>query len=277
MPPDPSERLVYRIAVPGGETRTACEILAAGTGLSKSRIKDAMAKGAVWRSAGAAGARRLRRASYRPAAGENIAVYHDIRLLRMVPPRAACLQDFARYSVWRKPAGLLTQGSRYGDHCALTRQVELFFRPPRPVYPVHRLDREALGLVLIAHDRGAAAALSGLFARREILKRYRVEVRGAIGRLASAGRIADPLDGRPSETDWVLRAEDPEGGTSTVEVIPRSGRRHQIRRHFAQLGYPVMGDPRYGSGNKNATGLKLEATGLEFMCPFSGETRVFRL
>jgi tRNA pseudouridine32 synthase/23S rRNA pseudouridine746 synthase len=54
-----------------------------------------------------------------------------------------------------------------------------------------------------------------------------------------------------------------------------SGRKHQIRRHFDMIGHPVMGDPRYGKGNKNAEGLQLLATSLKFKCPFTHEKRVF--
>jgi tRNA pseudouridine32 synthase/23S rRNA pseudouridine746 synthase len=57
----------------------------------------------------------------------------------------------------------------------------------------------------------------------------------------------------------------------------RTGRRHQIRRHFAMAGFPVVGDPIYSKGNKNRSGLKLAACGLEFTCPFTGSPMVFRL
>jgi tRNA pseudouridine32 synthase/23S rRNA pseudouridine746 synthase len=277
MSANADSRLVYRTTAASGETRTACGILAEGTGLAKGRIKEAMLKGAVWRKAGGKGEKRLRRASHRPAAGEELAVYYDPRLLALAPPRAECRHDAGRYSVWAKPAGLLTQGSRFGDHASLLFQAERHSRPPRPAFPVHRLDREARGLVLIAHSREAAAALSRLFARREVEKRYRIEVRGDIGTLGKAGRIAYALDGRPAETDWVLEAFDPERRTSAVTVTMRSGRRHQIRRHFERLGFPVMGDPAYGRGNKDPTGLKLEAVGLAFTCPFSEEPMKFAL
>ena len=54
----------------------------------------------------------------------------------------------------------MTQGSRYGDHCSLLRGVELFFKNNRSVFLIHRLDREAAGIVLVAHDKGAAGKLS---------------------------------------------------------------------------------------------------------------------
>jgi len=55
----------------------------------------------------------------------------------------------------------------------------------------------------------------------------------------------------------------------------RTGRLHQIRRHFDLIGHPVMGDPRYGTGNKNKEGLQLEADQLRFICPFAKREVVF--
>ncbi len=49
----------------------------------------------------------------------------------------------------------------------------------------------------------------------------------------------------------------------------RTGRKHQIRSHFEMFDHPVIGDPRYGEGNKNKEGMQLAATALEFQCPFN--------
>jgi tRNA pseudouridine32 synthase/23S rRNA pseudouridine746 synthase len=62
-----------------------------------------------------------------------------------------------------------------------------------------------------------------------------------------------------------------------VDVIIRTRRKHQIRLHFEMIGFPVMGDPRYGEGNKNTEGMKLTATALEFKCPCSGKLKIFDL
>jgi tRNA pseudouridine32 synthase/23S rRNA pseudouridine746 synthase len=55
----------------------------------------------------------------------------------------------------------------------------------------------------------------------------------------------------------------------------RTGRKHQIRRHFEMIGHPVIDDPRYGKDNKNTEGLQLVATALEFECPFNKKRMVF--
>lgn len=245
---------------------TAIDLLAEASGLPRARLKDAMNKGAVWRRTVRGGRLRLRRATTRLKAGDRIGLHYDPDLLRRSPPPAACVLDRGRYSVWDKPAGLMTQGNDYGDHCSLLRQVERHFAPPRQVFPVHRLDREAAGLVVVAHDRGAAGQLSALMQGRAVYKRYRVEVRGDLsGR--PEGAIDIPLDGKPALSRYRLREYDAGRDVSRLDVEIETGRRHQIRRHLERIGHPVMGDPRYGSGNADARGMQLQAVELRFMCP----------
>ncbi len=55
-----------------------------------------------------------------------------------------------------------------------------------------------------------------------------------------------------------------------LDVALISGRKHQIRRHFAAIGHPVMGDPQYGQGNQDAAGLALQAVQLAFELPGKG-------
>jgi tRNA pseudouridine32 synthase/23S rRNA pseudouridine746 synthase len=73
-------------------------------------------------------------------------------------------------------------------------------------------------------------------------------------------------------THYALKLFDAQKNQSLVQVTPVTGRRHQIRRHFDMIGHPVMGDPRYGSGNKNKSGLQLSAIGLAFECPLGKGT-----
>ena len=254
---------------------TACDFLAQHSGLSKTRIKDAMNKGAVWLSRPKGRSYRVRKATATLKAGHRLALYYDAGLLALAPPAPDCLSDQHRYSAWFKPAGLLTQGTRYGDHCSLLRQAELSFKSKRAVFPVHRLDREASGLVLIAHDKAAAGRLSGLFRSKHIIKRYRAQVLGNPAAEDAHGTIDQPLDGKSAVTEFTVTGYDPASNISVVDIIIHTGRKHQIRRHFDTIGFPVIGDPLYGSGNKNKTGLKLAATSLEFECPIQGKKMVF--
>jgi tRNA pseudouridine32 synthase/23S rRNA pseudouridine746 synthase len=227
-----------------------------------------MTYGAVWLRAPGSKMRRVRRATTAVRSGDHIAIYYDESILKLQPSVAQCLRDNRRYSIWLKPAGLMTQGSPFGDHCALTRQVEHYFKPQRAVFIVHRIDRETSGLVIIAHDRKAAALFTELFKNRKISKRYQAVVTGNIMTEDGEGLIDAPLDGRSAQTKYHLLHYDVKDDQSRLQVEIITGRRHQIRRHFELIGHPVVGDPRYGCGNKNNQGLQLVAYGLTFTCPF---------
>jgi len=257
-----------------GEAETAVDALARISALPKGRIKDALAKGAVTLTRGSK-TKRLRRATYELQRGDTLALWYNPELLALVPPPPQLLADEKQYSVWVKPAGLLAQGTQEGDHCALLRIAELLLK--RDAFLVHRLDREAAGLMLVAHTPKAAAAFSALFAAQDasarIRKLYRVEVNGPT---PEHGEIALPLDGKAALTRFRRIAADAARNSSTLEVELVTGRKHQIRRHCADSGFPVLGDPAYGENNKDARGLQLFAVALEFTCPLTGRARAYR-
>ena len=261
-------KIIFKATVASGQTGSVSEFLTAQTGLSRTRVKDAMNKGAVWLKRKNSKIKRLRRASTSLNPGDQIELYYDPKLLSLQPPEAACLSDQKHYSVWFKPAGMLAQGTQYGDHCSLMRQAELYFKSLREVFLVHRLDREASGLMLLAHSKDAAAKLSELFKNNRITKTYLVEVLGDLGKQGRHGVIDFALDRRPSLTEFEVKSYLPETNTSIAGVIIKTGRLHQVRRHFEMLGFPVIGDPKYGTGNKNTAGMKLSAVSLNFHCPF---------
>ena len=258
--------------------QTACDFLAQHSGLSKSAIKDAMNKGAVWlgRWDGRNRQRkRLRRASYVLRADETLELYYDAAILATAAPRAHSIADEGRYSVWYKPAGLLAQGNEYADHCSMVRQVE---QARGEAFLIHRLDREASGLMLFAHDSSTAGRLSALFQQRRIGKRYRLQVLGDFAKQHGLrGLIDTPLDGQSAITEYLWLSYDAQTNLSTLEVKIGTGRLHQIRRHLDGIGFPLYGDPRYGVGNKNHDGLRLVAVQLVFICPLSGQERNYQL
>ena len=257
-----------------GESETAVDALARISALPKGRLKDAMSKGAVMLTRNNS-SKRLRRATFALQAGDTLSLWYNPDLLALVPPAPQLLADEKQYSVWIKPAGLLAQGTHEGDHCALLRIAELELR--RETFLVHRLDREAAGLMLIAHTPKAAAALSALFAAQDasarIRKIYRVEVKGLA---PERGEIALPLDGKAALTRYTRIAVDAARNSSILDVELVTGRKHQIRRHFAESGLPVLGDPAYGENNKDARGLQLYAIALEFRCPLTQRERAYR-
>ncbi len=117
------------------------------------------------------------------------------------------------------------------------------------LWPVHRLDRASSGVLLFALDATNAAALQ--ISLREGTKRYLTLVRGLI---EPEGTIDRPLKDdrgvpRDALTRWRRREEL--DGFSLVDVTIETGRRHQIRRHFAHLAHQIVGDSSYGKGRIN--------------------------
>jgi tRNA pseudouridine32 synthase/23S rRNA pseudouridine746 synthase len=145
--------------------------------------------------------------------------------------------------------------------------------PEREALCVHRLDRHTRGLMLVAHDAAANAALHRLFERGEVAKTYLARVRGAMTP-GTEKRVDYPIDGRPAVS--LIRVLDSGPGGSLVEILPQTGRKHQIRRHLAELGHPVINDRLHGHPPFDGD-LQLEAIALELTDPFDRSPRQIRL
>lgn len=257
------------------EPVAAADCLSASSGLSKARIKRAMNQGAVWLTRGSR-TQRLRRATRTLNRGDRVHLYYDARVLALEPPSPRLVADEDAYSVWFKPSGMLSQGSKWGDHCTITRWAERHLAPERPAFVVHRLDRAASGLIVVAHRKGSAAALSALFRERAVAKRYRVIVHGALEPGGDPRTIDEPLDGRDARTTWSAIAVDAGRGLTLLDVDMETGRKHQIRRHLAAAGLPVVGDRLYGEADAAGGDLQLVACRLAFRCPVTGAQRDYR-
>jgi 23S rRNA pseudouridine1911/1915/1917 synthase len=197
--------------------------------------------------------------------------------------------------VLNKPAGLVAHPAH--GHAAgtllnglLARYPELRAWPPEEGFPglVHRLDRDASGLLLIARTPAARAALRAQFKATEVRKVYLALV---IGRpRPERARIEAPIgrDPRRRKRMAVMR----EGGKAAatgyrvlehlrsytlLEVRPETGRTHQIRVHLSAIGHPIAGDRVYGP-QRQRLGLDrlfLHAAQLTFRHPASGEEMTF--
>ena len=252
------------------------DLLHRKTGISRTRIKHAMTGGAVWLSRGRK-TRRLRRARRALRTGDEVHLYYDARILAEIPAEPTLIADIGPYSVWQKPYGLRSQGSKWGDHCTVVRWAERHLQPERPAFTVHRLDRAANGLILVAHSRTVAAALSDLFQRRAVEKRYRVLVSGDFSGQPKPLRVEQPVDGKEAVSEFSLLEPSTESGRSLLDVRIESGRKHQIRRHLAALGHPVVGDRLYGTGDEDGMDLQLTAYRLAFHCPVNDEPVEYQL
>jgi len=244
----------------------AIDALHEATGLPRQRIKHAMQCGAVWMTRKERSG-RLRRARRALHVGDTVHLYYSPAVLAEQPAAPTLVDDGGVYSVWDKPSGLRSQGSKWGDHCTVVRWAERHLSPERNGFTVHRLDLAASGLILVAHSKKAAAELSRQFRERLVSKQYRAVVTGDCSHLTKPKIIAEPIDGKAatSEVSFAERARD--GVNSVVDVVIHTGRKHQIRRHLADLGFPIVGDRLYGGAQGHDPDLKLRAMRLGFQHP----------
>lgn len=155
---------------------------------------------------------------------------------------------------------------------------------------VHRLDRDTSGLLIVAMNARAQAALLEQMQRREIVKRYIVLVEGVIA--LDQGSIDAPIGRNPRHRQQMaITAVGSREARTHFRVLERfarhtlllvqleTGRTHQIRVHLKAIGHPVVGDQTYGSGNI-VRGSRLQrqflhASQLQFAHPISGEPLQF--
>ncbi len=257
--------------------QTALDLLAEGTGLSKQRIKDAMNKGAVWWTLKGK-TLRLRRATKVLNKGSKIQFFYDEQVLARKPGTATEIYDGNNYSIWFKPAGILSQGSQWGDHCSILRWVEVNGQPKdgqrqRECFLVHRLDADAMGLIILAHNSQSAAKLSALFQARDMRKFYQAWVVDHGELPTTELTLNNDLDGKSAITHIKkIRSTD---NKSLLDIHIETGRKHQIRRHLANIGHPIVGDKLYGT--KASAGLQLLAYRLEFTCPNTKQSVIVEL
>ena len=245
----------------------ATDFLAQETGLSKSKIKTTMNRGAVWLRSGSS-VKRLRRAKAKLVPGDLVSIYYSPKVLETVPAKPTLVDDQSSFSVWEKPVGLMSGGSRFGDHCSINRVVEQLL--DRPAFLVHRLDRYVWGLMVLAHSKSAAAHLSEQFRERKTTKIYHAIVHG---KLLEERTITTPVDNKTACSTVKPMSHDAD--TSLIEVRIETGRKHQIRQHLSSIDHPVVGDRQYGSDDLK--GIQLAAVELGFRSPLNREWQSYAL
>lgn len=160
------------------------------------------------------------------------------------------------------------------------------------VTPAHRLDRATSGVLLFALDSETASRMGEIFAHKKAVKKYLAVVRGYVaesGRIERALREDEDRDYLDSVTDFqrLGTAEFPKpvgryqtARYSLVLAEPKTGRMHQIRKHFRSESHPILGDQTYGDSHHNrfmekdlgVRRMMLHAHELEFPHPHTGET-----
>lgn len=259
----------------------AVSILSERTDLSQQRIKAAMKKGALWIEDDK-GIRRLRRADTVPPRDSTIHFYYAPDVLDTIPPTPTLISDKKEYSIWFKPPDMLSQGSKWGDHCTINRWIETNMpfdhHPQRNCFVVHRLDKAARGLMMIAHKKNVAAKLSGLFEGRKIDKRYHVVIEGAFP--TGEQEIKTEIEGKFAHSIARSIEYSEKKNRSLVEVQIKTGRKHQIRIHMSGMGLPVVGDRLHGIASAQGNlkeALQLCAYSLDYVCPVSNQAEKITL
>lgn len=194
------------------------------------------------------------------------------------------LFEDAEMIVVSKPAGLLSvpgRGPELAD-CLIGRLREVF----PGVLLVHRLDRDTSGVMVFAQTAHAQRYLSHQFERRSARKTY---VARLIGRLEPRTGVVDlPLcvdwdrrprqivdheRGREAVTNWRVQRYD--GETTRVQLMPKTGRSHQLRVHMLELGHPILGDPLYAPDPGDGR-MMLHSTELRIKHPNGGHSLRFQ-
>ncbi|BAO30133.1 23S RNA-specific pseudouridylate synthase [Sulfuritalea hydrogenivorans sk43H] len=173
-----------------------------------------------------------------------------------------------------KPAGLLVHRSDIDRHETRFAVQLLRDQIGRRVHPLHRLDKGTSGVLLFALDADSAREVGGQFQRDEVGKRYLAIVRGWP---PESGTIDHPLSrqfddygrklGAESKTEALPAVTDyrrlatielpdvvdryPSSRYALVELLPKTGRQHQLRRHLKHIAHPIIGDATWGKGIHN--------------------------
>ncbi|MDZ4184949.1 MAG: RluA family pseudouridine synthase [Desulfuromonadales bacterium] len=189
-----------------------------------------------------------------------------------------------------KPAGLLTIGTDRDKTRTAHYLLNDYVRKGDPksrnrVYVVHRLDQDTSGILLFAKSEAAKIFLQENWEKTE--KYYLAIVHGRLippeGTISSfltenaAQRVystPDPAQGKLATTEYKV-LQGSRKGFSLVEIHLLTGRKHQIRVHFAERGHPVVGDKKYNNNAPVANRLALHARSLAFTHPFNGRRMIF--
>jgi len=176
-------------------------------------------------------------------------------------------------AIIHKPAGIAVTGNRFltvANALEQNLQKSTAFDAVIP-QPVHRLDYPTTGTLLVGKTSSALIQLNHLFKTKQIKKVYYAV---AIGTMKASGRVVAPVDGKESVSDYEVEQtiiSERFGYLNLVKLQPKTGRRHQLRKHLASIENPILGDADYGKEGLvlKGKGLYLHAHSLQFIHPIT--------
>jgi 23S rRNA pseudouridine1911/1915/1917 synthase len=203
--------------------------------------------------------------------------------------RVKILYEDSTVLVADKPAGLLTIATdreKERTLYAFLFEQAKGRRPPEKIFIVHRLDRDASGLLVFARTPQAKALLQEQFRKRTAGRIYKAVVEGRVSEDARtiesylAENRAHRSYSTPNQKLGKLavthfRVVQRSSRRTLLEVELDSGRKHQIRVHMAEMGHPILGDEMYQSADNPLGRLALHAERLVFWHPSTGERKQF--
>ncbi|WP_413113773.1 tRNA pseudouridine(65) synthase TruC [Thaumasiovibrio sp. DFM-14] len=218
----------------------------------------------------------------------------------MVTPLEIIYRD-EHYIAVNKPAGMLVHRSWLDRHETRFVMQTLRDQIGQHVFPLHRLDRPTSGVLILGLSSEAASKMMPIFAEHQLEKTYHAIVRGWINDAAvldyplkeELDKIADKHASQEKEAQSAITAYKPlatvevpiaTGRYQTsryclVEMMPQTGRKHQLRRHMHHLSHHIIGDVNHGDGRHNRVfrdhydcrRLMLHASRLSFRHPYTDE------
>ena len=174
-----------------------------------------------------------------------------------------------------KPAGILVSGNSFKTVAnALVQNIKRSNLPDATIpQPVHRLDYATTGILLVGKTSSSIRALNKMFEDKKVMKTYYAIT---IGEMDYRGKITSKIDGKKSQSNYTLNESvlsKKLGKLNLIQLIPQTGRRHQLRKHLSKIGNPILGDKEYGIQDLilKGKGLYLHAYSLKFIHPFTNE------
>lgn len=164
----------------------------------------------------------------------------------------ALLYTHDDFLVINKPPGLAVQGGK-GIHSSLIDEIERVFHCK--TWLVHRLDQETSGCILVARSPRAASMLSKLIVSDAVHKTYAVLTAGQFPETLTVLDSPLIIEGKSLSAQTIIKKVVTIGAFSFLACTIKTGRMHQIRRHCAMSGFPIIGDDKYGDFeiNRNFT------------------------